>query len=112
MNIVEQVKAEKQFLEYVTYTNPKVNEQYYIVTSFTHYKNPLTPYLVLHRIKDGEDIKTRIKQGKIFKEQPFGEYSIIKVKDFSMQYKKKCIAGVWQETDELEPILTSYEVIK
>ena len=112
MNIVEQVKAEKQFLEYVTYTNPKVNEQYYIVTSFMHYKNPLTPYLVLHRIKDGEDIKTRIKQGKIFKEQPFGEYSIIKVKDFSMQYKKKCIAGVWQETDELEPILTSYEVIK
>ena len=112
MNIIEQVKLEKQFLEYVVYTNPNVSNQYYIVTEFTQYKNPSTPYMVLHRIYDGEDIKSRIKQGKIFKEQPFGEYSILKINEFSMQNKKKCIAGVWQETDDLEPILTSYEVIK
>lgn len=112
LNIIEQVKLEKQFLEYVVYTNPNVSNQYYIVTEFTQYKNPSTPYMVLHRIYDGEDIKSRIKQGKIFKEQPFGEYSILKINEFSMQNKKKCIAGVWQETDDLEPILTSYEVIK
>ena len=112
LNIIEQVKLEKQFLEYVVYTNPNVNDQYYIVTEFIQYKNPSTPYLVLHRVCDGEDIKSRIKQGKIFKEQPFGEYSILKINEFSMQNKKKCIAGVWQEADELEPILSTYEVIK
>ena len=112
MNVVDQVKFEKEYLEYVIYTNPRVNEQYYIVSEFVTYKNPTTPYLVLHNIKNGNDVKTRIKQGKIFKDQPFGQYSILRISDFTMTNKKKCINGVWQSSDELEPILESYEVIK
>lgn len=112
MSVVDQVKFEKEYLEYVIYTNPRVNEQYYIVSEFTTYKNPTTPYLVLHNIKNGNDVKTRIKQGKIFKDQPFGQYSILRVSEFTMSNKKKCINGIWQPSDELEPILENYEVIK
>ena len=112
MSVVEQVKFEKEYLEYVIYTNPKVNEQYYIVIDYKHYKDASKPYFVLHNIKTGEDIKSRIKQGKIFKADPFGLYSILKIKDFAWYNKTKNVGGEWVKTDELEPILESYEVIK
>ena len=112
MDVVDQVKFEKEYLEYVVYTNPRVSEKYYIVTSFTTYRNPATPYLVLHRIKDGVDIKTRIKKSSVFKDQPFGEYSILKINEFTRSYKSKMINGSWQKTDEAEDVLEQYEVIK
>ena len=112
LDVVSQVKAELLYLEYVIYTNPRVSEKYYIVTSFKTYKNSTTPYLILHRIKDGINIKTRIKKGSIFKDQPFGEYSILKINEFTQSYKSKMINGTWQKTDETEDILEQYEVIK
>lgn len=112
LDVISQVKFEMEYLEYCVYTNPKVSEKYYIVTDFKTFKNPTTPYLVLHNIKTGEDVKTRIKQGKIFKDQPFGEYSILKISQFTKSNKKKCINGVWQYVDEFEDILEEYEVIK
>ena len=64
-------------------------------------------------INNGEEIKTRITQSKIYKDNPFGEYSILKVekKGFTEKFKKKCIGGEWTESDELELILECYEVI-
>lgn len=112
LDVISQVKAEKEYLEYIIYTNPKVSEKYYIVTDFKTYKNSAAPYLVLHNIKTGDDIKTRIKQSKIFKEQPFGEYSILKIEKFVQSYKSKLINGKWQKSDETEDILVDYEVIK
>ncbi|WP_346961405.1 PHP domain-containing protein [Clostridium sp.] len=112
MSVIEQIKFEMNFLEYCVYTNPKVNEQYYVVIEYKHYKDASKPYLTLHNIKTGEDIKSRIKQGKIFKLNPFGLYSILKVKKFAMYNKTKCIGGEWVKTNDLEPILESYEVIQ
>lgn len=112
LSIIEQIKFEKEYLEYVVYQNPKVGREYYIVTDFKTYKDATKPYLTLHRISDGEDIKTKIKQGKLFKESPFGLYSVLKVKEFTPCFKKKQINGVWTVTDETEDVLTEYEVIK
>ncbi len=112
LSIIEQIKFEKEYLEYVVYQNPKVWREYYIVTDFKTYKDATKPYLTLHRISDGEDIKTKIKQGKLFKESPFGLYSVLKVKEFTPCFKKKPINGVWTVTDETEDVLTEYEVIK
>ena len=112
MDVQSQVEFEQEYLEYVVYTNPRVSEKYYIVTFFKTYKNPTTPYLVLHRIKDGVDIKTKIKKGSVFKDQPFGEYSILKINEFTQSYKSKMINGSWQKTDETEDVLEQYEVIK
>lgn len=112
MSIQEYVKFEKEYLQYVTYVNPKVADYYYIVVYFRTLKDETKPYLVLRNIKTGEEIKTRIKQGKIYKQNPFGEFSVLRVDKFSEQFKKKLINGEWKNSDELEKILSEYEVIK
>lgn len=70
------------------------------------------PYFTARKVRTGEEIHSRIKQGRIFKESPFGLYSVLKIKEFDKEFKKKPINGVWTVTDELEDVLTNYEVIK
>lgn len=112
LDVVSQVKAELLYLEYVIYANSNVSDTYYIVTEYRHYKEARKPYVVLHNLHTGEDIKTRIKSVKVYESAPFGKYSILKVKDFTMSPKVKNVNGEWIKTEELEPILTNYEVIK
>ena len=112
LSIIEQCKAEKEYLRYVIYTNPKLSEFYYIVVDYMTYQDETKPRMVLRNLKTGEEISTRIKQGKIYRNNPFGLYSILEIEGFTWDYKKKCIAGEWQTTDELEPILEEYDVIK
>lgn len=112
MYVVDQVKFEKEYLEYVVYTNPKVHPSFYIVTDYKTYKETRKPYCVLHNIKTGEDVKARVTNVKVYEYNPFGEYSILRIDRFSLKHKKKCIDGKWQETDELENILDNYEVIR
>ena len=112
MSVVDQVKFEKEYLEYVVYTNPKVHPSFYIVTDYKTYKETRKPYCVLHNIKTGEDVKARVTNVKVYEYNPFGEYSILRIDRFSLKHKKKCIDGKWQETDELENILDNYEVIR
>lgn len=112
MNIVEQVKFDLEYLEYTDYTNPQMADYYYIVTDFVTFKDAAKPTLTLRRICNGEEIKTRIKQSKIFKLQPFGRFSILKIECFAHTFKKKLINGEWTNTDETEPILEEYEVIR
>ena len=112
LSVVEQVKFEQEYLNYVIYTNPKVHESYWIVTSFVTYKNPALPYLELHNIKTGEDVKTKIKKSTVFKASPFGEYSVLKIPEFTESFKKKCVNDEWVVSDEIEKILEQYEVVK
>ena len=112
MSIVDQVKFDMEYLEYTDYVNDKINDCYYIVVNFQTYKDPTKPVVILRRICDGEEIKSRIKQAKIFKQQPFGCFSILKVEGFTYEFKRKLVDGEWVKTDETEPILEEYEVIK
>lgn len=112
LNIVEQVKADIEYLGYTDYANPNMSNDYYIVVNFVTYKDPCKPSVVLRRICDGEEVKTRIKQSKTFKEQPFGLYSILRVDDFTYMHKKKKVGDSWVDSDEIEPILEQYEVMK
>jgi DNA polymerase-3 subunit alpha len=112
MSIQEYVRFEKEYLQYVTYVNPTIADFYYIVVDFKTFKDTTKPHVVLRQIQTGEEVKTRIKQGKIYKQNPFGEFAILKIEGFTMDNKKKLINGEWQTTDELEPIMEFYEVIK
>ena len=112
LSVVEQVKFEMEYLNYCIYTNPKVHQSYWIITEYAHYKDPSKPYFTLHNIRTGEDKKSKIKQGKFYKANPFGLFSVLRIDDFAHKFKKKCIDGVWQETEEIEDILEDYEVIK
>ena len=112
LSVIEQVKFEKEYLNYIIYTNPKVHESYYICTSFVTYKNPATPYLELYNVRTGEIIKTKIKKSTVFKASPFGEFSVLKIPSFVESFKKKLIGDEWVVTDETEKILEEYEIIK
>lgn len=112
LDIVSQVRAEMDYLGYVNYVNPNMADDYYIVTGFVTYKNPCTPNLVLRRICDGEEVHGRIKQSKVFKESPFGMYSILKIEGFTYDFKSKKINGEWQKSDEREIVLENYECMK
>ena len=112
LDIVSQVRAEMDYLGYVNYVNPNMADDYYIVTGFVTYKNPCTPNLVLRRICDGEETGCRIKQSKVFKETPFGMYSILKIEGFTYDFKSKKINGEWQKLDEREIVLENYECMK
>lgn len=113
MGIIESMKFEKKYLEYIVYTNENVSPLYYIVTDFKTYKDTTKPYITARQIRTGKEIKTRIKQGRIFKEDPFGQWSVLKINDFAQEFKKRPNAeGKWEATDELEDILTEYEVIR
>lgn len=113
MGIIESMKFEKEYLGSIMYTNPKVSLLYYMVTDFKTYKDTTKPYITARQIRTGKEVKTRIKQGKIFKENPFGQWSVLKINEFSQEFKKRPNAeGKWEATDELEDILTEYEVIR
>jgi len=113
MGIIESMKFEKEYLEYITYINPNASEDYYVIIEFKTYKDVTKPYITARSIKTGDEIKTRIKQGKIFKQDPFGLYSVLKIREFDKEFKKRSNAeGKWVSTDELEDVLTQYEVIK
>jgi DNA polymerase III alpha subunit len=112
MGIIESVKFEKEYLEYVIYTNPVASKDYYIIIEYKTYKDVTKPYFTARSIKTGDEIKSRVKQSKIFKEHPFGLYNVLQIKEFDKEFKKKNIGGNWVVSDELEDILSNYEVIK
>ena len=112
LNVVEQVKFDMEYLQYTDYTNDRMSNDYYIVTEYSTGKDVTRPVFVLRRIFDGEEIKCKIKQSNIFKTQPFGEFSVLRIEKFSYSFKRKPVNGQWVVTDEQECVLEEYEVIK
>ena len=111
MSIKDYVRFEKENLDYVTYVNPDMADDYYIVTDFKVYKNATKPVLIIRNIKTGEDIEISIQQSKIFKQNPFVFYAILKIQGFTWVYKRKEVNGKWVATDTLIPVLEEYEVM-
>lgn len=112
LSITEQIKFEIEYLGYAIYTNSNMADYYYIVTEFSQYSDASRPYFTLYNLKTGESIRTKIKQGKVYKENPFGLFSILDIREFAYKNKTKLVNGEWQKVDELEMIVDSYEVIK
>jgi hypothetical protein len=105
------MKYGMEFLEYVVYKNEKISEHYYFVMDFKTYKNKSTPYLTLYRVKDGEQVKTKITKGSMFEEEPFALYSVLGNVEFRESNKRKFIDGKFVETDETELIINRYDVL-
>lgn len=112
LSITEQIKFEIEYLGYAIYTNPNMAGYYYIVTEFAQYSDASRPYFTLYNLKTGETIKSKIRQSKVYKENPFGLYSVLDIRGFTYKNKTKLVDGEWQKVDELEAILETYEVIK
>lgn len=112
LNIVEQVRAQVEYLGCSDYVNSGIDDEYYIVTGYTVYSDSAKPSLVLHHISDGQEVKCRIRQANVFKAQPFGAFSVLQVPYIRYAFRKKMIDGEWVDTDEREAVLEEYNVIK
>lgn len=112
LSITEQIKFEIEYLGYAVYTNQNIADYYYIVTEFEQYKDASRPYFTLYNLKTGESIRTKIRQSKVYKENPFGLYSVLDIRGFTYKNKTKLVNGEWTKTEELEAIVESYEVVK
>lgn len=112
LSITEQIKFEIEYLGYAIYTNSNIADYYYIVTEFSQYSDASRPYFTLYNLKTGESIKTKIRQGKVYKESPFGLYSVLDIRGFTYKNKTKLVEGEWRKVDELEAIVETYEVVK
>jgi len=110
LSIKEQVAFEMEFLEYTEYINESAGDKFYIIIKFETYKDKTKPYVTLRQVNSGKEMKTKIKDGKIFSENPFQLYNVLKVNEFRQQFKTKNIGGKWQKTNEIEDILFDYEV--
>lgn len=112
MSVQEKVKFDYEYLESTDYINPKVNSNYYIVVEYKTYKDKSKPYVVLRQIKTGEQIKTKVKKATAYKEAPFKQFSVLQIPKFDEECKVKNINGKWQRTNEKEPILNEWDVIR
>lgn len=110
LSIKEQVKFEMEYLEYCEYVNKKAGDNFYVVIGFTTYKDKTKPYLVLRQINSGEEIKTKIKEGKKFSCNSFKLYDVLKVIEFKTQKKMMNVGGKWKRSEIDEDILTEWEV--
>lgn len=112
MPLKEQIQFEKENLGYVDIKVNNAPSYYWICIEMKTYNDKNKPYLTLRNLKSGETVRTRIKQGKTFKENPFNEFDILIFDDFSWQHKIKKIDNEWIETDQIEPILSCYDVVR
>lgn len=110
LSIKEQIKFELDYLEYIVYTNPKAPKNMFYVMEAKFYKDKTKPYLMLYDLKTGDTLKTKITSGKSFVERPFQTGNVIHVKDFRDKNKMKMINGQWTKTDEMEKIVTEWDV--
>jgi len=110
LSVKAQVKFEIEFLEYTTVKYPKADKSLYIVTEYKCYKDKTKPYLTLRNLKTGEDLKTKVKNGKLFSENPFKLFDVLQVIKFKVQKKMKNVGGKWERSDEDEQILEEWNV--
>ncbi len=110
LSVKEQIQYEMQYLEYITYTNSKVSNTLYYVYEFKTYKNKTKPYLLLYNLRNGITLKTKITEGRKFLENPFKLGNLINIKKFKDKNKMKMINGQWTKTNEIEKVITEWDV--
>lgn len=112
ISVIEQIKAEVEYLGYAEYTNKDISNSYYIVINYNDDKNATRPYCTLYRICDGKKIETRVNKSAVFKANPFGLYSVISMPIITYEYKKIKEGDKWIDSNEKRIVMSEYEVIK
>lgn len=110
LSVKDQVKFEIEYLEYTTVKYEKADENLYIITEYKTFKDRTKPYVTLRHLKTGDDLKTKVKNGKVFSENPFKLFDVLHVLKFKTQKKMKNTGGQWIRSDEDEEILDEWVV--
>lgn len=80
--------AQKTYLGYITYTNPKLKDVY-IVTKFETPYGKSKPLLELYSLEKGDTIKCKVKDANYFDLYPLKENSIFQLELLEQRYKNK-----------------------
>lgn len=113
LSLRAQVEAQYEYLGYCDFASDKVPEYYWLVTEFKTYKDKNRPYVTLHNLHSGDEVKTRIKYGKTFKANPFEKFDVLCFEKLvDVPKVRKDSDGNWIETGEMEQILNVYEVVR
>jgi hypothetical protein len=110
MNIKERIDFELEHLGYIAFIYERASKNIYYVSEFKVYKDKSKPYVSLYQVKTGETIKAKISQQEVFISAPFAKGNILVVNKMTQRPKSKLENGKWVKTNELENILTEYQV--
>ena len=113
IDLLEQLRFERELLEFPIYQNPELPNGWYYVIGFKTYGDKInTPYLVLYDLITSDLVVCSINKSKLFRDNPFGFYSIIHVKSFQDIVKKKKVGEKkFVPTNETKKIIVDYEVV-
>lgn len=109
----EQLKFERELFEIPIYQNSEMPNTWNYIMGFKTYGDKInTPYLILYNLHSGELSKCQINSSALFRNNPFGIYSIIDAKKIEPVFKKKKLDnGKYVLTNETKDILKEYDVI-
>ena len=111
ISIADKISAEKEYLGYISYTNPKAPDSLYYVSEMKIYKDKCKPYVTLYQLKTGKTIKSKVYKADEYAIFSFKENSILNIW-FDDKCKSKFIDGKWVKTNEKEKVMIHWEVLK
>ncbi len=109
--ITDKISAEKEYLGYISYTNPKAPDSLYYVSEMKIYKDKCKPYVTLYQLKTGKIIKSKVYKGDEYAISPFKENSILNIW-LDEKCKSKLVNGKWVKTNEKEKVMSHWEIVK
>ena len=109
--ITDKISAEKEYLGYISYTNPKAPDSLYYVSEMKIYKDKCKPYVTLYQLKTGKIIKSKVYKGDEYAISPFKENSILNIW-LDDKCKSKLVNGKWVKTNEKEKVMSHWEIVK
>ena len=109
----QQLKFERELFEIPIYENKEIPESWEYVLSFKTYGDKINnPYLITYNLHNGELTVCQVSSSKLFRDNPFGIYSIIDIKDMQHPFKKKKVGEKkWEVTNEKKNVVADYEVV-
>ena len=97
------LEAEAEYLGYISYTNPKLQNTGFILDLNTKY----SPKATIYMLSDGSTITAKVSKS-LYQKQPFDEGQILKFYTEDRYKSKKDENGEWIKTNEKEKWLTNY----
>ena len=113
LSLPEQLKFERELFEIPVYENKELPDTWEYILSFKTYGDKInTPYLITYNLNNGNLTVCQVSSSKLFRDNPFGIYSIIDIKDMQHPFKKKKVGEKkWETTNEKKNVIANYEVI-
>lgn len=109
--IADRISAEKEYLGYISYINPKAPDSLYYVSEMKIYKDKCKPYVTLYQLKTGKTVKSKVYKADEYAISPFKENSILNIW-LDDKCKSKLVNGKWVKTNEKEKVMSHWEIVK